>query len=121
MAKVNLDINGRKYSLVCDDGEEDRLLMLGQKLDKRVQGLADQFGQIGDLRLMLMAGITLLDELEDVEDETEAQAESLAADIRKASEDALTLAREKEVTAADSLIEAAERIEKLAERLGRGG
>lgn len=119
MAKVSLDINGRKYSLVCDDGEEDRLLMLGHKLDKRVQGLADQFGQIGDLRLMLMAGITLTDELEDAGNQTEEQAESLAADIRKASEDALTLAREKEVTAADSLLDAAERIEKLAERLSR--
>ena len=79
MAKVNLDINGRRYALVCDDGEEARLLMLGSKLDERVRALADQFGQIGDLRLMLMAGITLMDELEDSGDAVDAKAESMAS------------------------------------------
>ena len=33
MAKVSLNINGRKYALGCDDGEEERLMRLGQKLD----------------------------------------------------------------------------------------
>lgn len=119
MAKVNLDINGRRYSLVCDDGEEERLLMLGGKLDTRVRTLADQFGQIGDLRLMLMAGITLLDELEDSSESVDAKAESMASELRKASEDAISLARKREGTAADSLVEAAERIERLAARLSR--
>jgi len=36
MAKVNLNINGRKYALGCDAGEEERLMRLGQKLDDRV-------------------------------------------------------------------------------------
>ena len=118
MAKVSIDINGRKFALGCDEGEQEHLLHLGDKLDKRVRMLADQFGQIGDLRLLLMAGITLLDELEDVIGAVDTQAEELAANIRKASEDALTEARRKEVSAADSLIDAAQRIERLASRLG---
>jgi cell division protein ZapA len=117
MAKVSISINGRKFALGCDEGEEDRLLMLGDKLDKRVKGLADQFGQIGDLRLLLMAGITLMDELEDAGSHVDVQAEALAADIRRASEDAIDIANQKEASAADSLIKAAESIEKLAERL----
>lgn len=118
MAKVSITVNGRKYALGCDDGEQDHLLMLGDKLDKRVQMLANQFGQIGDLRLMLMAGITLMDELEDVGTDVENHAEELAADIRRAGEEAINMARRKEVSAADSLIEAAQSIERLAAKLG---
>jgi len=50
MGKVTLDINGRNYAMGCEDGEEERLLRLGQKLDDRVAEMANQFGQIGDLR-----------------------------------------------------------------------
>jgi len=57
MAKVSFVINGRKYALGCDEGEEERLMRLGQKLDDRVNTMANQFGQIGDLKLMVMAGI----------------------------------------------------------------
>lgn len=118
MAKVSITVNGRKFALGCDEGEQPHLLMLGEKLDKRVQLLANQFGQIGDLRLLLMAGITMMDELEDASSAVDTQAEALASDIRRASEEALSTARKKELTAADSLIEAAQRIERLASRLG---
>jgi len=94
MAKVSININGRKYALGCDDGEEERLLRLGQKLDDRITMLANQFGQIGDLRL-------------------------LVEKIRKDSEAALITAQHNELRASDSLIDAAQRIEKLAEKLSR--
>ena len=61
MGRVSLDINGRKYAMGCEDGEEERLFRLGQKLDDRVNQIANQFGQIGDLKLLVMAGITLMD------------------------------------------------------------
>jgi len=77
MAKVSININGRKYALGCDDGEEERLLRLGQKLDDRITMLANQFGQIGDLRLLVMAGITLTDELEELNENSQEQAEKL--------------------------------------------
>ena len=49
--------------------------------------------------------------------------ERVPSDIRKAGEDALTLAREKEVSAADSLLEAADRIKQQQppEPPGTGG
>ena len=117
MAKVSIDINGRKYALGCDDGEEDRLMRLGQKLDERVKMLANQFGQIGDLRLLVMAGITLSDELDDVTGNISGEAEKMTAQMRKDSEAALAAAKSSEYKATDSLIKAAERIELLAARL----
>ncbi len=117
MGKVSININGRKYALGCDDGEEERLGGLGQRLDDRITGLANQFGQIGDLRLLVMAGITLLDELEDIEGKAERKAEALAADVRKAGEDAISRAQTQQADAADSLLKAARRIEALTQSL----
>ncbi len=117
MAKVSININGRKYALGCDDGEEDRLMRLGQKLDDRINMLANQFGQIGDLRLLVMAGITLTDELEELNEGVQEQAEKMSEKIRKENETALVAAQRSEVQASDSLIEAALRIEALAEKL----
>ncbi len=117
MAKVSININGRKYALGCDDGEEERLMRLGQKLDDRINMLANQFGQIGDLRLLVMAGITLTDELEELNEGVQEQAEKMSEKIRKESDAALVEAQRGEVQASDSLIEAAIRIEGLAEKL----
>ena len=117
MAKVNITINGRRYALGCDDGEEERLQVLGQKLDNRIKELANQFGQIGDLRLLVMSGLTMLDELEDTDSLVEQKAERLAADVRRASEDAVKAARRHEAEATNSLLDAAKAVERIAAKL----
>jgi cell division protein ZapA len=117
MGKVNLEINGKKLALGCPDGEEERLTFLGQKLDDRIKVLANQFGQLGDFRLMVIAGITMTDELEELQENLESQAEALSSEIRKKGEKALAEAQKSESTAADALADAARRIERLAERL----
>ena len=93
MAKVNLNINGKVFSLGCNDGEEERLTHLGGLLNERVTGLANQFGQIGDLRLMVIAAITMLDEMEDLGGDQKAQVEKLTRDITAQSEAAISEAR----------------------------
>lgn len=119
MAKVSLNINGRKYSLGCDDGEEERLMRLGFALDERVKAMANQFGQIGDLRLLVMAGITMTDELEELSSSIESEAAKMSKGIRKESNAAMAAARRNEKRAAESLTSAAEKIEKIAARLSR--
>ena len=118
MAKVSLEINGRKYALGCDDGEEARLLNLGQQLDARIKLLANQFGQIGDLRLLVMAGITMTDEIAEMQADIDGQAEAMTEQIRKESEAAINEAGKMESQASNALMKAAEQIEKLAEKLG---
>ena len=63
MPLVNVMINGRAYTLACDDGEEEHLRELGQFLDKKVRELSSSVGQVGDARLLLMAGLVVADEL----------------------------------------------------------
>ena len=79
--------------------------------------MADQFGQIGDLRLMVMAGITMLDELEEMNGAVDAEVDKRVVDLRQESAMALKAATQSESEATDSLLSAAERIERLAAKL----
>ena len=63
MPLVEVVVNGRDYQVACDVGQEDRLRELAQQFDKRVQVLASSVGQVGDARLLLMAGLVITDEL----------------------------------------------------------
>ena len=117
MGKVNLSINGKQYALGCDDGEEERLTLLGNMLDTRVTQLADQFGQIGDLRLMVMAGITMLDEMEDLRAGRDASISDETRKIEQESQASLELAQLTEETAVGEMNAAAKALEELAARL----
>lgn len=63
MGQVTVTLNGRTYRLRCGDGEETRLLQLAGHLERRIDGLAAEFGQVGDERLLLMAALLITDEL----------------------------------------------------------
>ena len=117
MGKVSLNINGRKYSMGCEDGEEERLMRLGQKLDDRVNMMANQFGQIGDVRLLVMAGITMLDELEDASSNIDAVVDNRIGDLRKENNQIAAALGQTENKAVKDFISAALRVEKLAAKL----
>jgi len=63
MAVINVVVNDRSYAVSCDEGQEGHLRGLAQDFDKRVRALASAVGQIGDTRLLLIAALTVLDEL----------------------------------------------------------
>lgn len=69
MAQVTITMNGRHYAVGCADGEEARLRNLAAELDRRMSGLVEEVGQIGDARLLVMLGLLLLDEMEEVRQE----------------------------------------------------
>ncbi len=100
MAKVDITVNGRSFAVGCEPGEEEHLRHLAKHFDRHVSRLAERVGQIGDLRLFLMAGLVISDEL----------AEAVETN-RKHS-----MKGEDNARAARSLTKAAERIEALIER-----
>jgi cell division protein ZapA len=63
LAQVEVSINGRNYSISCDDGQEAHLVELGEYVDRRVKGLVTDVGQVGDSRLLVMASLLIADEL----------------------------------------------------------
>lgn len=63
MATVTVEVNGRPYAVGCADGQEERVRALARHFDGHVRQVAGDVGQVGDLRLFLMAGLMLADEL----------------------------------------------------------
>ncbi|MCA1492432.1 cell division protein ZapA [Sinorhizobium alkalisoli] len=80
MAQVTVTIDGKAYRMACEEGQEDHLSELAARFDRYVGHLRGQFGEIGDLRLTVMAGIMVMDELSEVDrrlNTLEAEVESL--------------------------------------------
>lgn len=63
MPHVNVTIAGKSYRMACGPGEEDHLAALAKSFDDRVTEMRGTFGEIGDMRLHVMASLTLADEL----------------------------------------------------------
>lgn len=103
MAKAELSIAGKRYSLSCASGQEARLEELGARFDARVRDLMDALGDLGPERLFLAAGLSLLDELDATE--TASGAKALDERIQGLERRAATL-----------LTEAAARIEAISRR-----
>ena len=64
MSQVSVTIDGRKYRLACNEGEEARLELLAGLVDEKIGEMRKTFGEIGDQRLVIMAALTLADSLE---------------------------------------------------------
>jgi len=114
MSKVSVTLNGRAFTIGCEEGQEAYLRELAGYLDGKVRAMSDQVGQIGDLRLLLMASLIVVDELK----ESEKRAELLETQINKLGEDTRGAAShfdEEKSALADRLILAAERLEALAD------
>src|SRR5271165_731318 len=67
MAQVEVTVNGRSYTVACDDGQEAHVARLGRYVDQKVQALVKTVGQVGDARLLLMASLIVADELVDTD------------------------------------------------------
>jgi cell division protein ZapA len=66
MARVAVTIAGKTYRIDCDDGDEPRLTALAEVVDRQIETMRSRFGEIGDQRLLVMAAITIADELVDM-------------------------------------------------------
>ena len=73
MSQVSVTIDGRKYRLACNEGEEARLESLAGTIDEKIGEMRKTFGEIGDQRLVIMAALTLADSLAEARDEATAQ------------------------------------------------
>ena len=113
MATVTVEVYGRPYAVGCADGQEARVRDLAAQFNERVQGVADQVGQVGDVRLFLMAALMLADELGEakrqaaVQNSGRAKAATAAVAAPAASSDGV----------AEALNAVAARIEKIVQTI----
>jgi len=116
MAQVTVTIDGRQYRMACDEGQEEHLIELASRFDRYVLHLKDSFGEIGDQRLTVMAGIMIMDELNELQKRMRGM-ESEVATLRKTRDDALVKADRNDAALTGALSTLAERMEGLAARL----
>jgi cell division protein ZapA len=118
MAHVTVTINGRQYRMACEDGQESHLMRLAEDLERRIDELRGNFGEIGDARLIVMAALMVGDELS----EAKAREHKLQEEIASIQETRVTAAGRSQATqaaVAAALNSAAERIERVAKGLNQ--
>ena len=107
MAEVRLNIVGREYIVTCRDGEEARLVELGQLVDAKAREAGGSAGGLNESRQLLFAALLLADQVKDGGSGTSSGPQMSAID---------------EVTAqkmAESLEKLAIRVESFAQGLER--
>ena len=116
MPQVAVVINGKTYRMACDEGQEQHLLTLAKRFDSYVGHLKESFGEIGDQRLTVMAGVMVTDELVEVQKKLRGVETELAS-LRRTRDDALDKINVRESELAVSLNVAAEKIEQIGAKL----
>ncbi|WP_112828664.1 cell division protein ZapA [Rhizobium cremeum] len=116
MAQVTVTIDGKAYRMACDEGQEGHLTDLANQFDRYVGHLKSQFGEIGDLRLTVMAGIMVMDELSELNRRL-AALEGEVASFRAGQDSAVNGAREREEMLTQAIGELTDRLNGITRKL----
>ncbi|WP_137155967.1 cell division protein ZapA [Rhizobium sp. FKL33] len=116
MAQVTVTIDGKSYRMACEEGQEAHLTGLAQNFDQYVIHLKRQFGEIGDLRLTVMAGIMVMDELFEA---NRAKNELLdeVETLRKTREGVTAAAERNDAAVAGMISEIAQQVKEISAKL----
>jgi cell division protein ZapA len=120
MPEVNVEINGKKYRMACEPGQEEHLLGLAGEFNRRVETFKQVFGEIGDIRLTVMAGIALIDELA-VADGKIAALKQDVAELTEAGQSVSGEMDDLEAKFARRLNDAARKLEAIATAIDEAG
>lgn len=116
MAQVNVTIAGRTYRMACDTGQEDHLLGLATQINGHIETLRANFGDVGDMRLIIMASLVMADELHEAKREIDTRDTEIKRlnDTRTSILGTIEAARD---ATANTLEEVCDQIETLADAL----
>lgn len=92
MSEVNIKIDGRDYVVLSPDGEETHVLALADKLSNLAVKLRAGVTNVADSQVLMLAGLTLLGDLEDAETKVkEAEAKLADAEAKASGAEAQTI------------------------------
>jgi len=83
MPEIDIIINNREHKIACSAGEENRVKELANLLNEEVSNIANTIGQIGDVKLMVLAAITILDKNQDILDDAVKDIENSSTKLEK--------------------------------------
>jgi cell division protein ZapA len=120
MPEVTVEINDRKYRMACEEGQESHLQGLADRFNKHIDQFKDGFGEIGDNRLVVMAGISVLDELAEAERKIALLKQDIA-NLTEAGNELTAESEELERRFAKRLNEVARKVEAVATAIDETG
>jgi cell division protein ZapA len=118
MPQVSVTINGRQYRMACEDGQEEHLSELAANFDQQIAAVRESFGEIGDMRLTVMAALVIADQLFESQQRTrqlEAEVDAFK-DRRTATADHAQATQTAVIAALNA---AAERIDQVTKGLNQ--
>lgn len=116
MAQVNVTINEQVFRVGCEEGQEQMLLDLADDLNHRIETFRSSFGEVGRMRLMIMAALEIGDELQEARRRISA-LESELGNLRDAEASVETRIAAAQESMAETLDSAAQRVEGLTAAL----
>ncbi|QFY61236.1 cell division protein ZapA [Rhizobium grahamii] len=116
MAQVTVTIDGKAYRMACEEGQEDHLTDLATRFDRYVGHLKSQFGEIGDLRITVMAGIMVMDEISELTRRV-ANLESELEALRGNRDNVLAATARTEESVAAAIVEMTGHIRGITDKL----
>ncbi|WP_182087124.1 cell division protein ZapA [Aureimonas sp. ME7] len=119
MPQIVVTIDGKTYRMACAEGEEAHLEGLAAGLDARVAELRGSFGEIGDLRMMVMAAIMVSDELDDAKTQL-AEAQARVAEFEAGAARSADGRREGDERLTEHLLGISDVVERIAAKLETG-
>ena len=66
MPVLRININGKFYDITCEKSKEKYVLELSKYLDKKVRNLSVKLKNVDHSRLLVLTGILLTEELQDI-------------------------------------------------------
>ena len=114
MPQVSVTIAGRRSRMAGGEGEGAHIEGLAAMLDGRVEEMRTAFGEIGDMRLHVMAALTIADELSETKRGLSRLEEEVASlkEAVGAGDERLGDGEERLAEAVSTLAERIERVTK---------
>jgi len=109
VGQVTVRVNGYAHTIGCKDGEEQHVLDLVGQIEDKVRVIRNMGGQFSEARMLLHVALLLADEISDLRSERDRLRSGGAVAMSPAADPQL----------ADRLTRIAERIEGLAQNMGR--
>lgn len=108
MAEVSVAINGRNFAIYCEDGQEQRVLDLGNYVDSRLREIAKAGAANNEAHLLVLTTLMLADEVFDLRE----NIDHMEGAVRSAQANG-----ENEAEVAQAINELAERIDQVSGRI----
>jgi len=117
MAEVEIRINGRQFSIACDDGQEQRVVDLANFVDSRVKEMAAAGAGANESHLLVLTSIVMADELFTARD----NANGVVPQATRAPVNGIQITRDDESAMIKAVDQIANRVESMTGNLQKAG